>query len=137
MKRAQSRQSQTHQRTARRKAENNALERIFAQDAIETTHDYLGRGRQLEHLDTEALRQHWITAFEAWWRDRTREAMRGYKDAEAELGLRGAAPPHGMISPEIRVAMQAEVAREVDNPETFERVAARIRELLSKEGSRH
>jgi hypothetical protein len=41
------------------------------------------------------------------------------------------------MPPEIWAAMQAEIAQDRDDPEALAAVEKRIRELLSKEGSRH
>jgi hypothetical protein len=94
------------------------------------------RGRHLEHLDTDALKQHWIAALTSFFHDRSPEPMRGLDDATSELGLRGLSP-EALVPPEIWAAMQAEIAQDRDDPEALAAVEKRIRELLSKEGSRH
>jgi hypothetical protein len=45
--------------------------------------------------------------------------------------------PEALVPPEIWAAMHAEIAQDRDDPEALAAVEKRIRELLSKEGSRH
>jgi hypothetical protein len=120
----------------RNKVANNQVDRVLAQDRLEATQDYVRRGRHLEHLDTDALKQHWITALTSFFHDRSPERMRGLDDATSELGLRGLSPD-ALVPSEIWAAMQAEIAQDRDDPEALAAVEKRIRELLSKEGSRH
>ena len=86
---------------------NNQVNRVLAQDRLEATQDYVRRGRHLEHLDTDALKQHWIAALTSFFHDRSPEPMRGLDDATSELGLRGLSP-EALVPPEIWAAMQAE-----------------------------
>lgn len=120
----------------RNKVANNQVDRVLAQDRLEATQDYVRRGRHLEHLDTDALKQHWIAALTSFFHDRSPEPIRRLDDATSELGLRGLSP-EALVPPEIWAAMQAEIAQDRDDPEALAAVEKRIRELLSKEGSRH
>jgi hypothetical protein len=120
----------------RNKVANNQVDRVLAQDRLEATQDYVRRGRHLEHLDTDALKQHWIAALTSFFHDRSPERIRGLDDATSELGLRGLSRD-ALVPPEIWAAMQAEIAQDRDDPETLAAVEKRMRQLLSKEGSRH
>lgn len=102
----------------RNKVANNQVDRVLAQDHLEATQDYVRRGRHLEHLDTDALKQHWIAALTSFFHDRSPERMRGLDDATSELGLRGLSPD-ALVPPEIWAAMQAEIAQDRDDPEAL------------------
>jgi hypothetical protein len=115
---------------------NNRVDRALAQDRLEATQDYVGRGRHLEHLDTASLNEHWIVALTSWFHDRSPERTREFEDASSELGLRGLSSDE-LMPPEIWAAMQAEIAQDRGDPEVLATIEKRIRELLSKEGSRH
>jgi hypothetical protein len=115
---------------------SNQVDRALSQDRLEATQAYLRRGRHLEHVDTDSLKQHWIAALTSWWHDRSPERMHGLDDATSEFGLRGLSPD-ALVPPEILAAMQAEIAQDGDDPEALATIEKSIGELLSKEGSRH
>jgi hypothetical protein len=112
------------------------VERAHAQERLEATQDYVRRGRNLEHLDTESLKQHWIAALTAWFSHRSQETTRGFDDAASELGLRGLVPEE-LIPREIAAALQAEMDRDMDDPEAAAAFEQMITEYLSREGPRH
>ena len=107
------------------------MERAHAQDRLEATQDYVRRGRNLEHLDTESLKRHWIAALTAWFSHRSQETTRGFDDAASELGLRGLVPEE-LIPREIAAAMQAEMDRDMDDPEAAAAFEQMITEYLSR-----
>lgn len=112
------------------------MERANVQERLEATQDYVRRGRNLGHLDTESLKQHWIAALTAWVTHRSQETTRGFEDAASELGLRGLVPDE-LIPREIAAAMRAEMDRDMDDREAAAASEQMITEYLSREGPRH
>ena len=74
-------------------------------------------GPNLEHLDTDWLKQHWIAADGLGLAIAAKK--REFDDAASELGLRGLVPEE-LIPREIAAAMQAEEIAASGKPEAAE-----------------
>lgn len=62
---------------------------IIAKDNMKNIRQYISRGRRYEHLNIEALKQRWISAFKALASDiENYQALYEYIDAETEFQLR-------------------------------------------------
>jgi hypothetical protein len=108
---------------------------VFSADDMERTEEYLKRGQPFQHLTIEELGQRWTNGIKAWCRDYSKEWLREFDDAAAELRLRGADPPFETVRDEI-AALLAECRRDIlEHPdEARDSIEARIDELLSKRG---
>jgi len=74
---------------------------VFSADDMERTEDYLKRGQPFQHFTIEELGQRWTNGIKAWCRDYSKEWLREFDDAAAELRLRGSDPPFETVRDEI------------------------------------
>lgn len=70
---------------------------------IECIEAYNLRGRYLSALSHDDLVEHFIEKFKAWSKDFQNRALRvANDDANAELAIRGLAPPYHLLEAELR-----------------------------------
>ena len=77
-------------------------------DVTDQLADYVSRGRAYHGMDTDWLRQRWVTAFRSWFAA-MQEVAASYQlvaDIRAELSLRDEKPPYEAVQADLEQARQ-------------------------------
>jgi hypothetical protein len=94
-------------------------------ERLEQIQDYVRRGRPLSGSDGPTLKQEWVTLQTAWLRDRQNPTTQQQVDIEAELKLRGDAPPFDEVQADWQTFLddlRADYAALRQNPERWKQL---------------
>ena len=92
-------------------------------DATDQIADYVSRGRAYQGLDTDWLRQRWLSAFRSWFAA-MQEVSAAYQlvaDLRAELSLRDEKPPYEVVQAELEQARQQALENGPNSKRAMER----------------
>jgi hypothetical protein len=99
---------------------------IIAEDNMENIRQYISRGRRFEHINIEALKQRWISAFKALASDiENYQALYEYIDADAEFQLRKIEPPRDTVKADTEKLVAA-IPSKAEDPESWAKVRQAI-----------
>ena len=99
---------------------------IIAEDNMENIRQYISRGRGFEHLNIEALKQRWISAFKALASDiENYQALYEYFDVDAEFQLRKIEPPRDTVKADTEKLIAA-IPSKAEDPESWAKVCQAI-----------
>ena len=113
-------------------SDEEPIDSILAEDAMEKNRDYVLRGRRFRDVDTDILRQRWTETFKIWAADlANQEVLRENNDAEAELRLRQIEPPYETVKAETERSAATIPPKEKD-PEGWANVRQAIGDILAK-----
>ena len=104
------------------------VDAFLQNDALEKAQAYARRGRRHAQVPTDELIDLWVVGFKVWVSDIRNPLLRGMvDDLEAELALRGLAPPHDRVKEAAdRLRMLARQLVDELSPDDYARVAADI-----------
>jgi hypothetical protein len=104
---------------------------IIAEDNMENIRQYISRGRGFEHLNIEALKQRWISAFKALASDiENYQALYEYFDVDAEFQLRKIEPPRDTVKADTEKLIAA-IPSKAEDPESWAKVRQAIAGTLA------
>jgi hypothetical protein len=104
---------------------------IIAEDNMENIRQYISRGRRFEHLNIEALKQRWISAFKALASDiENYQALYEYIDADAGFQLRKIEPPRDTVKADTEKLVAA-IPSKAEDPESWAKVRQAIGDALA------
>jgi hypothetical protein len=113
-------------------SDEEPIDSILAEDAMEKNRDYVLRGRRFRDVDTDILRQRWTETFKIWAADlANQEVLRENNDAEAELRLRQIEPPYETVKAETE-RLAATIPLKEKDPEGWANVRQAIGDILAK-----
>jgi hypothetical protein len=106
------------------------FEAVRAHDEMEDTIRYLAEGRSLADWDDDALKSHWLGAWEDFFLYGSRFAGKAYHDTSAELRVRGLAPTEERITASMRRQAIAVFRDTWNRPHVHQRLSADINRFL-------